>query len=128
MTQRRLLRMYFDICRAPDLGQARLLGALTDRAGEDVLQWFADRERQKEREKMHHDFEKAKRDALKRGEPPPPIQGEFSMFGVQRSSEPPQPASLDEQLYDPTAPSCSELRKLNRSLLHSFLQLGLLSN
>jgi len=45
------------------------------------------------------------------------------MYGVCRSSEAPEPQSLEEQLYDPTANPCAELRKLNRSLLRSFLQL-----
>lgn len=57
-------------------------------------------------------------------EPPAPVQGDFMMFGVQRSTEPPEPATLERQLYplDCAAPA-EELRRLNRSLLRAFVQL-----
>lgn len=56
-------------------------------------------------------------------EPPAPVEGEFSMFGVTRSTEPPVAPPLEEQVYSTTADRCEELRKLNRSMLQSFLQL-----
>lgn len=59
-----------------------------------------------------------------RREPPAPIAGKFSMFGVQRDTSPEPAPELEKQLYPSnTASPCAELRRLNRSLLHSFLQL-----
>ena len=55
--------------------------------------------------------------------PPAPVQSEFVMYGVLRSTEPPAAPELAEQLYSPTAHPCEELRKLNRLLLSSFLEL-----
>ena len=55
--------------------------------------------------------------------PPAPVEGEYSMFGVTRTTAPAEAPPLDEQVYSDTAERCAELRKLNRSLLEGFLQL-----
>ena len=57
-------------------------------------------------------------------DPPAPVDGEFTMFGVARTTGPPVAPQLEEQVYsDATEQRCDELRRLNRSLLQSFLQL-----
>ena len=61
---------------------------------------------------------------FRRRDPPAPVEGEFSMYGVTRSTGPPVAPPLEEQVYDATAADvCAELRQLNRSLLQSFLEL-----
>lgn len=56
-------------------------------------------------------------------EPPAPVEGEFSMFGVIRTMAPPEAPRLEEQVYDESADRCEELRRLNRAMLQRFLQL-----
>ena len=61
---------------------------------------------------------------FRRRDPPAPVEGEFSMYGVTRSTGPPVAPPLEEQVYDASAADvCAELRQLNRSLLQSFLEL-----
>ena len=66
---------------------------------------------------------------FRRRDPPAPVEGEFSMYGVTRSTGPPVAPPLEEQVYDAScvqscaADVCAELRQLNRSLLQSFLEL-----
>ena len=61
---------------------------------------------------------------FRRRDPPAPVEGEFSMYGVTRSTGPPVAPPLEEQVYDVSAADvCAELRQLNRSLLQSFLEL-----
>ena len=58
--------------------------------------------------------------------PPPPIEGETRVYGVTQPplGSPAPQSSLEDQVYpaDTTQP-IAELRKLNRSLLNSFLEL-----
>ena len=56
--------------------------------------------------------------------PPAPVHGEYIMYGVVRTTAPAAAPGLEDQLYplDTTNPF-GELRKINRSLLSSFLQL-----
>jgi len=56
-------------------------------------------------------------------EPPAPVEGDFSMFGVIRTMAPPEAPRLEEQVYDESADRCEELRSLNRAMLQRFLQL-----
>ena len=59
-----------------------------------------------------------------RREPPAPVEGEFTMYGVTRSTSPPPPAVLERQLYSlESASPAAELRRLNRSLLGAFVEL-----
>jgi len=61
---------------------------------------------------------------FRRRDPPAPVEGEFSMYGVTRSTGPPVAPPLEEQVYaESAADVCAELRQLNRSLLQSFLEL-----
>ena len=61
---------------------------------------------------------------FRRRDPPAPVEGEFSMYGVTRSTGPPVAPPLEEQVYDASAADVrAELRELNRSLLQSFLEL-----
>ena len=61
---------------------------------------------------------------FRRRDPPAPVEGEFSMYGVTRSTGPPVAPPLEEQVYDASAADVrAELRQLNRSLLQSFLEL-----
>lgn len=56
-------------------------------------------------------------------EPPAPVLGEFSMYGVTRTTEPPEAPALEEQIYQESASPCAELRRLHQMLLGQFVEL-----
>eukprot|EP00308_Calcidiscus_leptoporus_P005160 CAMPEP_0119378684 /NCGR_PEP_ID=MMETSP1334-20130426/49377_1 /TAXON_ID=127549 /ORGANISM="Calcidiscus leptoporus, Strain RCC1130" /LENGTH=262 /DNA_ID=CAMNT_0007397967 /DNA_START=13 /DNA_END=801 /DNA_ORIENTATION=- len=59
----------------------------------------------------------------RRRTPPSPVVGEFTMYGVARTSDPPPPSAPDRPRYDLNAPRCAELRRLNAALFSEFMAL-----
>eukprot|EP00177_Eucheuma_denticulatum_P005206 GFKZ01009485.1.p1 GENE.GFKZ01009485.1~~GFKZ01009485.1.p1 ORF type:complete len:237 (+),score=38.21 GFKZ01009485.1:151-861(+) len=67
--------------------------------------------------------------ATQRHPPPPPVPGpneSYQMFGCDYTTEDTLPSIEDagrKRLYNPTAPPCQELRRMNKELLDLFMQL-----